>query len=61
MSNNQTGNTDLACQSCTHKDPTMSNGTFLCKLHDEYYLKIPLNCEDWEAKENNEKGVIECD
>ena len=41
MSTIQTTNTSQECQNCTHKDPTLSNGTFLCKLHDERYIKDP--------------------
>lgn len=61
MSSNQTINSSQECQNCIHKDPTLKNGTFLCKLHDEHYLKDPVDCEDWEAKNSDEHGVIECD
>jgi len=61
MSTNQTNSTNTQCQKCTHKEPTLTNGTFFCKIHDEHYLKDPINCEDWEEKNVNEQNIRECE
>lgn len=61
MSSNQNSQTNQQCHNCTHKNPTLQNGTFFCRLHDEQYLKDPIHCEDWEEKSIQEEDTYSCD
>jgi len=61
MSYLQTNNQSHLCQECLHKEPTLSDGRFLCKLHEEHYLKELTQCEDFEEKDNDEFTAYECD